>query len=338
MRGILDLLPLELLMFILKELSPLAWLRFRMISRRACAVASHDMLWTRYFSSTRPYQRCGKRLMTPRPSTALDCCRVLHHRCTCCESFNADAVDKLFPSGKYSHLTAVRKEFERSWQLTPTQVASLGSLAASWHRSLYCAVWPTRHGARCWAHVAADVDELGPAALANIARACILGTHDVPHWHALLPSAEEEMSSGSANADICHAFTGFFSLSAMEWQELERWLLSADCAIDAALPSPPMLRAAVALELHIRRSLLALNRGLLAGNCVLAFRLDAFSTSATSAPNHTTDPSKGYALADCAAHSRTAPISVSYGSSTALIAADLSSERYLSFCENQPKP
>eukprot|EP00322_Chrysochromulina_rotalis_P020291 CAMPEP_0115832828 /NCGR_PEP_ID=MMETSP0287-20121206/2859_1 /TAXON_ID=412157 /ORGANISM="Chrysochromulina rotalis, Strain UIO044" /LENGTH=182 /DNA_ID=CAMNT_0003286225 /DNA_START=375 /DNA_END=923 /DNA_ORIENTATION=- len=89
---------------------------------------------------------------------------------------------------------------------------------------------------------------------------------------------DEHEDADAARAKTCE--TGgertWLSLSAGEWQALEVWLqLPKICGRVAHLmpPQVSMQRAGTALELQVRRSLLALSRVLVSGECALLFTM-----------------------------------------------------------------
>jgi hypothetical protein len=110
------------------------------------------------------------------------------------------------------------------------------------------------------------------ACIADEARECLLGACDVDGWMALPVALPDEEARTSCSHPL-------LTPAPHEWQRLERWLLSlvgTDArAADSHTGFPPdprhvgTLRASVALELEMRRSILALERLLAAGDCVL---------------------------------------------------------------------
>ena len=298
--AMLAALPDELLLHVFLRCSACTLGRVRRVSKPWRAISDHDSLW-RLFSCTRSVALCGEQLP---PTLAMGSYRraraLFAHTCSQCAAAARAPVG--FPSPKHSHLQDVRAQLVRQWTLTGAQLAAAGQQSCGpdlWTRSSnldqtgpldeglrYCALWMTRHGPRYWMRVASkndvvcanpnDVsttDELlkWSACIADEARECLLGACDVDGWMAL---PDEEARTSCSHPLLTPA--------PHEWQRLERWLLSLigtdetdALAADSHTGFPPdprhvgTLRASVALELEMRRSILALERLLAAGDCVL---------------------------------------------------------------------
>ena len=294
-------LPDELLLHVFSRCSACTLGRIRRVSKPWRAISDHDSLW-RLFSCTRSVALCGEQLP---PTLAMGSYRraraLFAHTCSQCAAAARAPVG--FPSPKHSHLQDVRAQLVRQWTLTGAQLAAAGQQSCGpdlWTRSSnqdqtgpldeglrYCALWMTRHGPRYWMRVASkndvvcanpnDVsttDELlkWSACIADEARECLLGACDVDGWMALPVALPDEEARTSCSHPL-------LTPAPHEWQRLERWLLSlvgTDArAADSHTGFPPdprhvgTLRASVALELEMRRSILALERLLAAGDCVL---------------------------------------------------------------------
>lgn len=294
-------LPDELLLHVFSRCSACTLGRVRRVSKPWRAISDHDSLW-RLFSCTRSVALCGEQLP---PTLAMGSYRraraLFAHTCSQCAAAARAPVG--FPSPKHSHLQDVRAQLVRQWTLTGAQLAAAGQQSCGpdlWTRSSnqdqtgpldeglrYCALWMTRHGPRYWMRVASkndvvcanpnDVsttDELlkWSACIADEARECLLGACDVDGWMALPVALPDEEARTSCSHPL-------LTPAPHEWQRLERWLLSlvgTDArAADSHTGFPPdprhvgTLRASVALELEMRRSILALERLLAAGDCVL---------------------------------------------------------------------
>ena len=296
-------LPDELLLHVFSRCSARTLGRVRRVSKPWRAIGDHDSLW-RLFSCTRSVALCGEQLP---PTLAMGSYRraraLFAHTCSQCAAAARAPVG--FPSPKHSHLQDVRAQLVRQWTLTGAQLAAASSnldQTGPHDEDLrYCALWMTRHGPRYWMRGVSNndvvcanpndvstTDELlkWSACIADEARECLLGVCDVDGWKALPVALPDEAGTSCSHP--------LFTPAPHEWQRLERWLLSligTDArAVESHTGFPPdpraveshsgfppdprhvgTLRASVAFELEMRRSILALGRLLAAGDCILVF-------------------------------------------------------------------
>lgn len=250
------------------------------------ASSASDGLWRCFFSSTRPWRRCGEVLTGTLP--AFERAVAAHGRCVACMSAKDNQRQQpCFPPASHELLQAARRDQHAAWATAAAQPnTELCTLCSSYactcdplERAQLAlnfaalAIWLTPHGARCWGTSmgTSSGPERNLLQEACEARACVLASENIPWWRPMVPPRNLE-------------------LSPKEWAILEGWL--GENYAEACLRPPGTGSFGAKLLQRIRASLLVHQRLLNSGDVLLFFArappapMDVGTISTPENPEH----------------------------------------------------
>ena len=263
--------------------------RLRCTSKALHALGGRDTVWIPRI--TRHFQHCG-RALTSGPAFQQAREAAMSYKCSDCS--NADARRSTYTlSASYAQLRHVRRNLEQTWRLTGAQLHAF--LDPDGKRpigdSSICLLWPTRHGARYWAH--SSDDRL--RAISEVC-ACIRGESSLHGWTTTLllalPCDSHTGVDDHSALEHVDCECGF-TLAFDEWNRLDGWLLSLAASIAElapSLPPPPSqvrgLGTRALLQLSIRRSVFATKMATI-GECAFVFVLSKHAAHGTGSDGAT---------------------------------------------------